>query len=55
MKKSVRLAILVLAGVLTYFAAEKVSMAQPLCNPGCWDTGFGIWCCTTETCYDYCI
>jgi hypothetical protein len=49
MKK--RLAFLVLAGALVYFASEKVGMAG--CVPDCWDSG-GWICCTSETCIDYC-
>lgn len=51
MKKKVRLAILMLAGVLVFFAAEEVGMAE--CTPECWYTGVG-WCCTNEYCTDYC-
>ena len=49
MKK--RLAFLVLAAALVYFASEKVGMAG--CVPECWDNG-GWICCTSETCIDYC-
>jgi len=52
MKKRMRLAILMLAGVLAYFAAGEVSMAE--CVAECWDSD-GRWCCTTSTCYDYCL
>ena len=54
MKKRIRLAILTLAGVLAYFASAEVGKAYPLCEPGCWESG-GWYCCTTETCYDYCL
>lgn len=53
MKKKFRLAILTLAGVLAYFASTEIGKADPLCEPGCWDSG-GIICCTTAECYDYC-
>jgi hypothetical protein len=52
MKKKMRLAILMLAGVLVYFAAGEVGMAE--CIADCWESG-GQWCCTTSTCFDYCI
>lgn len=52
MKKKMRLAILMVAGVLAYFASEKPSTAQ--CVAECWDVGWGITCCTDHNCRDYC-
>ncbi|HKH48254.1 MAG TPA: hypothetical protein VKM72_26645 [Thermoanaerobaculia bacterium] len=52
MKKRVRLALMMLAGVLVYYAAEEISMAG--CVPECWDAGWGLTCCTNERCMDYC-
>jgi hypothetical protein len=52
MKKKVRFAILMVAGVLAYFASEKPGMAY--CEEGCWDIGGGITCCTNWRCQDYC-
>jgi hypothetical protein len=52
MKKRARLMLLMLAGVLVYFAAEKESVAS--CIPECWDAGWGRTCCTDANCFDYC-
>jgi hypothetical protein len=52
MKKKMRLAILMVAGVLAYFAAEPPSAAY--CEEDCWPVGGGITCCTNRYCQDYC-
>lgn len=52
MKKKMRLAILMVAGVLAYFAAVPPSAAS--CVEECWDAGAGITCCTNRFCQDYC-
>jgi hypothetical protein len=49
MKK--RLAFLMLAGALVYFAAEGAGRAE--CIAQCWDSD-GRICCTDENCIDYC-
>ncbi|MDP9120861.1 MAG: hypothetical protein M3O15_05735 [Acidobacteriota bacterium] len=50
MKK--RIAILMLAGALVYFAAERVGRAD--CNPQCWYADDGRVCCTDANCFDFC-
>jgi len=52
MKKKVRLALLTLAGFLAFFAARQARAG--LCEPECWDSGFGHYCCTSSSCIDYC-
>jgi len=54
MKKRVRVAVLLLAGALVYFAAETKVDAWG-CEPECWEVGGGMWCCTDAHCIDYCI
>jgi hypothetical protein len=52
MRKKVRAAFLVLAGFLTFFAAQQAKAA--FCEESCWDDGTGHICCTTSRCFDFC-
>lgn len=49
MKKKVRLTVLMLAGVLAYFASEKPTSAGPWCNEWC-DLYDGQYCCINPDC-----
>lgn len=52
MLKKARLAILLLAGILVYFAGEGAVVAG--CPEHCWDEPDGRYCCETWSCRVVC-